>query len=81
VNVFLWDADGPKMSSAGVRGTFDAACHAAEACLASGQAAVALVEEARVVMGSDSLTRVYLRTREWRPSRGAGGAISWQRAS
>lgn len=76
--VWLWDADGPARTARGVTDDEAAARHAAEACLRSGQARAAAVEQARAVLGMESLTSGYQRTGSgWTGECRQDGRISW----
>jgi hypothetical protein len=78
VIVWLWDADGPARAARGITDDVGAARHAAEACLRSGQARCAAVEQARAVLGTESLTSGYQRTGNgWTGERRQDGQISW----
>ena len=66
--VWLWNADGPAGNGRGVTDDRARAFQSAEACLCSGQADVAEVEGARLVLGVRTLAFEYERTGEgWRP--------------
>ncbi len=54
--VWLWDARGPGRRGLGVSGDQAGARRAAEACLISGQASAARVEEALALLGIGTLT-------------------------
>jgi hypothetical protein len=78
VIVWLWDADGPARTSRGITDDAGAARRAAEACLLSGQARCAAVEQARAVLGMESLTSGYQRTGNgWTGECRQDGQISW----
>lgn len=59
--VWIWDASGPAASACGVAGTAEAARSAAGALVASGQAQIARVLQAAIVLGS-TLTYDYCPT-------------------
>jgi hypothetical protein len=76
--VFLWDVTGPVRRVCGITDDQGRARQAAEACLRSGGAQDARVEEARVVLGIQTLTTGYRRTGHgWRARGGARSAITW----
>jgi hypothetical protein len=78
VVVWLWDACGPIRRGCGITDDQGRARQAAEACLRSGHAHDARVEEARVVLGIQTLTTGYRRTGHgWRAQRGARSGITW----
>jgi hypothetical protein len=79
VTFWLWDAPGPLRSACGVSTDRTRAQQAARDCLASGQAATALVQEAELVTGSASLAPRYQRIGgSWQARRTSNGAIRWQ---
>lgn len=77
---WLWDAPGSGgRSGHGISDDPAAAIHAAEACLLSGHAHAARVEQALAVLETETLTSCYQRTgRGWQAQRGATGAITWE---
>jgi len=78
MNVWLWDAPGHLRSSCGVTSDRAAAQRAARACLASGEAIVALIQEADLVLGSSALTVGHRPIGAcWQASRTANGTIRW----
>jgi hypothetical protein len=78
VIVWLWDAPGRARTGRGVSGDEAAARQAAEACLATGEARAARVEQAQIVLEVATLACVYRRTGNgWRAQRG-GGSIRWE---
>lgn len=78
---FLWQADGPEVGSRGVTDDEGTARKRAAACLLSGSAVAAVVQEATAELGMRTLTDGYHRTgREWRGSVGAGGQVRWTQA-
>jgi hypothetical protein len=79
VIVWLWDAHGPVRRGLGVSGDQAGARRAAEACLVSGQASAARVEEALAMLGIGTLASHYWRTGQgWQASRADGGGIRWE---
>ena len=77
--VWLWDAWGPDRRGRGVSGDRAAAQRAAEACLRSGHANGARLEEALAILGTESLTSLYQRTGQgWQARHDTGGGISWE---
>ena len=78
--VWIWDASGPAASACGVTGTAEAARRAAGALVASGQAQIARVEQAAIVLGS-TLTYGYCPTgRAWH-ARLDAGELTWSTAA
>jgi hypothetical protein len=76
--VWLWDAPGPVSSALGVCGKETGARQAAAARLLGGQASVAVVQEAIVVIGTGSLLEYYERTgNRWQAR--PGKRIRWRR--
>lgn len=76
--VWLWDAPGTTRSASGVSAGLVEAQKAAQGCLDRGQAVIALVEEARLLDGSDVLEAYYQRLgRRWRALRAEDGAVRW----
>jgi hypothetical protein len=79
VSLWLWDAPGPARSASGVSTDRTSAQRAAPDCLASGQAATALFQEAELVTGSTALAPRYQRIGgSWPAARTSNGAIRWQ---
>lgn len=79
MNVWLWDAPGQVRSSCGVASDRATAQRAAKACLVSGEAAVAVIQQAELVIGADALTARHRRIGGcWQVSRTARGAIRWR---
>jgi hypothetical protein len=77
--VWIWDASGPAAGACGVAGTAEAARRAAGGLMASGEADVARVQEAALVVGC-TLTYDYCPTgRTWR-ARLEAGRPAWTRA-
>ena len=77
--VWLWDARGPARCGLGVSGDQSSARQAAEACLISGQASGARVEQAQAVLGIGTLTSHYRRTGQgWQARRADGGGVRWE---
>ena len=77
--VWLWDAWGPDRHGRGVSGDRATAQRAAEACLRSGHASGARLEEALAILGTESLTSLYQRTGEgWQARHDTRGGISWE---
>jgi hypothetical protein len=78
VIVWLWDAPGRVRTGRGVSGDETTARRAAEAYLLAGQARAARVEQALIVIGTETLTDVYWRTGNgWQARRGKSG-IRWE---
>ena len=78
MTLWLWDAPGPDRSACGVSADRAIAQRAARACLISGQAATALIQEAELVTGASALTPRYRRIGGgWQARRTRNGAIRW----
>jgi hypothetical protein len=75
--VWLWDAYGPVRGGRGITSDKTRAVKAAEACMRSGDAVVARVESAQVILGTDSLTSGYLRTGEGLAGRCGDTGVRW----
>jgi hypothetical protein len=76
--IWLWDAYGPVRTARGITDDRDRAITLAETCLSSGQAAIARVEGAVLILGTHTLTSGYRRTGEgWRGRCGDSG-IQWE---
>ena len=76
--LWLWDADGPARTGRGVTNDETRAIKAAEACMRNGQARIAKVEAALLVLGIPGLTPGYKRTGNgWRGRCGDTG-IRWE---
>ena len=77
--VWLWDTWGPDRRGRGVSGDRATAQRAAEACLRSGHASGARLEEALAILGTESLTSLYQRTGQgWQARHDTRGGISWE---
>jgi hypothetical protein len=77
--MWLWDAPGPTHSACGVSSDRVNAQLAARACLVSGQASAALVQEAELVTSAGALTPSHRRFGGcWGASRTRDGAIRWR---
>jgi hypothetical protein len=78
VIVWLWDALGPARTTRGVSGDHATALQAAEACLLTGEAHAARVEQAVAILGTETLTSSYRRTGNgWHARRSTSG-ITWK---
>jgi hypothetical protein len=78
--VWIWDASGPAADACGVTGTAEAARQAAGSLVTSGQAEVARVEQAAVVLGI-ALTYDYCPTGETWAARLTAGRLTWTQMS
>ena len=77
--VWLWSASGAECRGSGVSDSEERARGAAEACLASGRANVAHVEQALTALDATTLIYGYVRTGDgWQGHRGEHGAITWE---
>jgi len=82
ITVFLWQADGPVRGGRGVCDDRRKARQDAAACLRSGQASLAVVEEATAELGLRTLTSGYYSTgRKWQARVGMNGRVRWVASS
>jgi hypothetical protein len=76
VIVWLWEASGP-WQFRGITGDDRAARRAVAQCLTSGQAEMAIVEAASLMIGVSSLADCYRRTGTGWTARRAGARVCW----
>jgi len=77
--VYLWSAYGAGCHAIGISDSYDRARDAAGACVASGRADGARVEQALTTVDARTLIDGYVRTGEgWQARRGEHGAVRWQ---